>query len=94
MDARLKSIIAHITPIGWIIAMLLNSNDKDEMTSFYLRQTLGLYIFSFVTWIPFIGWIIGLLLFAFWLLSLIYALQGEQKAVPYGEYFQQWFSSL
>lgn len=95
MDAKTKAIVAHITPIGWIIALVLNSEKKEEFTSFYIRQMLGLYIVSVVLGlIPLIGWALSLVIFVFWLLSLIYAAQGTQKAVPFGEYFQKWFSAL
>ncbi|MDA3930987.1 MAG: hypothetical protein PF541_18715 [Prolixibacteraceae bacterium] len=95
MDEKVKAIVAHITPIGWIIALIVNINDKDEYTSFYLRQTLGLYIISLIAnFIPFLGWIVGVVVFAFWLLSLIYAIQGERKNVPFGHLFQEWFNGL
>ena len=95
MDARVKAIIAHLTPIGWVIAVVLNSNQKEEFTSFYIRQTLGLYVVGFVLqFIPILGWLIGIVVFAFWLLSLIYVVQGERKTIPFGYYFQDWFSSL
>jgi uncharacterized membrane protein len=95
MDAKVKAIVAHITPIGWIIALILNQNPRDEYTSFYIRQTMGLYIVGFILkFIPIIGWLLSIVLFAFWLLSLIYAIQGEAKIIPFGEYFQDWFRGL
>ncbi|HOO85264.1 MAG: hypothetical protein JW735_12795 [Prolixibacteraceae bacterium] len=95
MDARVKAIIAHFTPIGWIVALVLNSENKEEFTSFYIRQTIGLYIIGMViNLIPVVGWILSIVLFAFWLLSLIYAVQGEMKTIPFGEHFQMWFKAL
>ena len=38
MNSKAKAILAHITIIGWIIALILNMKDKDEFTSFYVRQ--------------------------------------------------------
>jgi len=96
MDARTKAIIAHLTPFGWIVALLLNlDNTKDEMTSFFLRQTLGIFLASaLISWIPVIGWAVGLITFAFWILSFVYAIQGQMKTIPFGEYFQDWFRGL
>ncbi len=95
MDARAKAIIAHITPIGWIVALVLNSNQRDEFTAFYIRQMLGLIVAGMVVnLIPILGWILSIALFAFWLLSLIYAIQGQTRVIPLGEYFQKWFYSL
>lgn len=92
MDARLKAIIAHLTPIGWIIAFVFNMNDKHEYSSFFIRQTLGIWLAGIVIgWLPFINIIGWVVIFAFWLLSLIYAIQDQQKEVPFGNYFQEWF---
>ena len=95
MDAKTKSIIAHMTIFGWLIALIANNNNKDEYTNFYLRQTLGIYIFAVIlSWIPIINIFAGLLSFAVWILSLVYSTQGEMKLIPFGEYFQDWFRGL
>ena len=95
MDAKAKAIVAHITLIGWIVALVLNSQQKDEFTSFYIRQMLGLILFSLISFIPVIGWILWLGVAILWILSLVSAIQGEMKPVPiFGEMFQKWFASL
>jgi uncharacterized membrane protein len=96
MDGKTKAIIAHITLIGWIIALVLNSSDKDELASYYIRQMLGLMIFSLLSMIPgIVGSIFGIVAIVFWILSLISAAQGEMKPLPViGEHFQDWFKSL
>ncbi len=95
MDARTKAIVAHLTIVGWVVALIMNGSNKEEYTSFYLRQTLGLYIVGLVlSWIPIINIISWLVVFAFWLLSFIYVIQGQMKAIPFGEFFQDWFKGL
>ena len=96
MDGKTKAIVAHITLIGWIIALVLNSQEKDEFASYYIRQLLGLYLLGLIlTFIPLIGWILSIVVFVFWIMSLIGAIQGEQKETPIvGKYFQEWFKSL
>ncbi len=96
MDGKTKAIVAHIYWIGWVIALILNSNEKDELTSFYLRQLLGLFLFSvvifFIPVINIFGWIIT---FVFWIISLIGALNGEKKELPVvGKLFQDWFKGI
>jgi len=96
MDGKTKAIVAHITWIGWVIALVVNSSEKDEIASFYIRQLLGLYLFSIViSFIPIVnifGWIITLI---FWIISLIGAVNGEQKLIPLvGNLFQDWFKAL
>lgn len=101
MDDKTKSIVAHLTFIGWIIALVTNQTDKGPNTSFYLRQNLGLWIIAVagtvlgMLTLNIIGTIISIAIFVLWVLSLVGALSGEQKPSPVlGDMFQQWFSGL
>jgi len=101
---KTRAIIAHITIIGWIIALVQNSNDKDEFASFYIRQMLGLIIIAVGgsiagAFIPYIGWIItwavqiGALVI--WVLSLMGAISGKKELTPAIEQmFQDWFKGM
>ena len=95
-DGKNIAIIAHITLIGWVIALVMNNNSKNEFASFYIRQMLGLMIISFLLYfIPIIGWIINIAVIVLWILSVIGAAGGEKKLTPVlGVYFQDWFKSL
>ena len=95
-SGKTVAIVAHLTLIGWIIAIIMNSSDKTEIGSFYVRQVLGIFLLFLVTsFIPFVnilGWLFGLVL---WIMSLIGAINGEQKPVfLLGETFQNWFKGL
>ena len=97
MDDKVKAIVAHITLIGWIVALILNQGEnKTELASYYIRQMLGLMLASFVLgFIPLLNLIVWLVFLVFWIMSLIGALNGEKKPTPYlGEYFQDWFKAL
>lgn len=96
MDGKTKAIVAHITWVGWLIALIINSSQKDEITSFYIRQLLGIYLFSLViTFIPLVNIVGWILAFIFWILSLVGAINGEMKETPViGKYFQDWFKGL
>ena len=96
MDGKTKALVAHIFWVGWIIALIVNSNDREELASFYIRQTLGIWLFSVViSLIPpliAIGWVVTLV---FWIISLLGAINGEMKEIPWiGKYFQDWFRAL
>jgi len=90
MDAKTKAIVSHLFVIGWIIALIVNSSKKEEMASFYIRQNLGFIIvwlaLTILRVLPVVGPVIwavgGILLFVGWLMSLIWSIQGEQRAVP------------
>lgn len=96
MDGKTKAIVAHITIIGWIIALVVNSSEKDEIASYYIRQLLGIYLLAIIcSIIPIIGWIASIAVFVFWIMSLVGAIQGEIKETPLvGKYFQDWFKSI
>ncbi|MEZ4793137.1 MAG: YtxH domain-containing protein [Gelidibacter sp.] len=94
-DGKNVAIIAHLTLIGWIIALVMNNGNKTEIGSFYIRQMLGIIIIAFLSWIPILGWIAGIFCLILWVMSLISAINGEQKPVfLLGEQFQDWFKSL
>ena len=101
-DARILSIIAYMTLIGWLIAYILN-NPKTEQASFHIRQALGVNLLFLVSGVffvvPIFGWIAGFLGYILgailWVLGLIYAVQREQIEVPIlGHNFQEWFQAV
>jgi hypothetical protein len=94
-DGKNVAIIAHFTLIGWIIALVMNSSNKTEFGSFYIRQMLGLMLLSLVSIIPVIGWVLWLVVFIAWIMSLVSALGGTMKPTfLFGKQFQEWFNSL
>ena len=103
MDAKTKAIISHLFVIGWIVAVIINMSRKEEYASFYIKQNLGIILLGIalrvLDIIPIFGpvlWVIGgLLVFAFWLMSLVSSVQGEMKPIPLiGDLFQSWFRGL
>ncbi|MBR9701187.1 hypothetical protein GOV11_04955 [Candidatus Woesearchaeota archaeon] len=90
------AIVAYITLIGWIIALLLNMDKKNPLVRYHLRQSLLLMIMWMVTWfVPKIGWLLGLFVFVLWILGLINAINGVKKPVPLvGEYAEKWFQAI
>lgn len=69
---KMVAILSYCTLIGFIIAMVMNSDQKNksELGVFHIRQALGLYITSFammfasfiLVFIPVLGWIIAMLI--------------------------------
>ncbi|MDB9961206.1 YtxH domain-containing protein [Oceanihabitans sp.] len=96
-DGKNVAIIAHMTLIGWIIALVMNSSNKTEYGSFYIRQMLGLLLLGVLSFIPipFVNFIIYILVVVLWVMSLISAMGGTKKPVfLFGEQFQDWFKSF
>ena len=93
MDKKTQSIIAYITIIGWIIALLQYKNEKDPAVRFHLKQSLGVMILgillavaltivtSIVPALGFLGFVnLGVLIL--WILGIINAANGAQKQLP------------
>ena len=102
MDPKIMSVLAYLTIVGWLAALVLN-NPKRELVSFHLRQGLGvllLFILSgFAMSVPVAGQLVGaagyLLTFLLWLIGILGAIEGEEKVVPIlGEQFQEWFKAI
>lgn len=91
MDKKTTGIVAYVTFIGWIVAFC--AGDK-EGAKFHLNQALVIWlgfiacsilniVFAFI---PFIGGILGWVVYIFvlvcFILGLVYACKGEDKEVP------------
>ncbi|MFS4454888.1 YtxH domain-containing protein [Maribacter sp. 2304DJ31-5] len=95
-SGKTVAILAHITLIGWIIAIIMNSQNKSEFGSYYIRQTLGIWIFVIVlSFIPIVGCFASLLGLVLVIISLVNAANGKMvPTVGVGHLFQDWFKSL
>lgn len=79
MDKKTTSIVAYITWIGLIIALC--AGDR-EGAKFHLNQSLVIWLFSLLGFIPCVGQIWGIFIFICWILGLIAAINQEEKQVP------------
>lgn len=96
MNPKMKSMLAHLTPAGWLLSLILNSFRKDSTTSFYLRQLLGLYLCFFITrLIPHYYVTAWGFIFIFWVYSFVGIVKGIEQPIPFmGPLFQRWFKKL
>lgn len=99
-EDKTVAIVAYLTLIGFIIAIIMHGSKKTALGAYHLRQCLGLmitgFVCGFVGVIPVLGWIAAPILmicfFVLWIMGLISALGGQMKPVPVlGEKYQQWF---
>jgi uncharacterized membrane protein len=101
-EDKTVAIVAYITLIGFIAAIVIHSNKKTQLGSFHLRQMLGFFLTTFggfiLAIIPVIGWLalpffyIGLIVL--WVMGLIAAIKGEMKPMPLvGPLYQKWFAN-
>ena len=95
-DGKTIAIVAYITWIGLIVALIMNGEKKNEFAKYHIRQSLLIMIAALVLgWIPFVGWVCSIILLIFAIMGLVYAAQGEQKEVPIlGKLAQDWFKGI
>ena len=88
MSKKATDIVAYITIIGWIIAYFAGNKEESK---FHLNQALVLDVAEIILSIlakifsGLLGWILGiidLVLFVLWIIGLVHACKGEDKAVP------------
>ncbi len=103
-EDKTPAILAYVTLIGFVVAIILHSQKKTRIGAYHLRQALGIFITWFVGAIvcgiiPIIGWFIMMPL---WILSMIILLvlglvaaaNGQMKPVPVlGAHYQKWFGT-
>jgi uncharacterized membrane protein len=96
-------IVAYLTIIGLIAAIVLNRENKNAFATYHIRQSLGIAVsglaLAIVGLIPFIGWLISILgsvfIVVLWIIGLVNALNGKEKPVPVlGEKYIEWFQNV
>lgn len=102
-NGKVVAIVSYITIIGWVIAFIMNSNNKTELGSFHIRQSFGLVVIQLLLSIlmsllpslaTLIG-ILGLIVFIFQVVGFINAIQESTSPVPViGEKLQSIFASI
>ncbi|MFH0829166.1 MAG: DUF4870 domain-containing protein [Candidatus Kerfeldbacteria bacterium] len=80
-----RNILAAVSYI-WIIGLILLFVKQDTFIKFHARQSVVLFLFSLIYFIPFIGWTIGWII---WMLAgvgmvvgFIMAWQGKEYRIP------------
>ncbi len=95
------AILAYITLIGFIVAIIMHGSKKTALGAYHLRQALGLFITWFagglvLALIPVIGWallpVFALVMIVFAIMGLVAAANRKMKPLPVlGGKYAQWF---
>lgn len=101
-EGKTNAIISYLTIIGTVVAYALNTSTRNYFASFHIRQNIGLNILFFLNkyiiydyfgWVA--GGIIGFILFVFWVIGILGAINGEERKIPvFGDQFQIWFKNI
>jgi uncharacterized membrane protein len=101
-EGKKTAIVSYLTIIGAIIAVFMNTENKNTFASFHIRQALGIFG-SFFLLGYFVGgfdsWMISSAFYTFYFILWIYgflgALQGQMNLIPFlGEQFQKLFKNI
>ena len=105
-EDKTVAILAYITLIGFIIAIVLNGQKKTALGAFHLRQMLGIFLTGVAAWIAvmmlmfvvigvFLAPVVWIMIFVLWIMGLIAAINGEQKpTLLLGKQYQEWFKGV
>lgn len=90
-DAKLVSVLAYITILGWVLAAFIYGNHKSSFARFHLRDSLGLILTAALFMlIPFVGWLLSIGLVALWCQGLYHAISGKRTHLPVvGDFYQK-----
>ena len=99
-EGKTTAIISHLWLVGLVIAYIMNMNKRNAYASFYIRQTIGLNLLQALNSIivykyvnSFAGFVFGGVIFVFWIISFLGAVQDDYKKIPVlGDQFQEWFA--
>lgn len=101
-EDKTVAIVAYLTLIGFLVALIIHSNKKTRLGAFHLRQFLGILLTCIAAGIlmiiPILGWfaaiVIDLFMLVCWIIGFVAAINGQMKPVPLvGEMYQKWFGS-
>ena len=103
------AILAYVTLIGWIVAIVMHTNNpvKSKFAVFHLRQALGIYlcalamiipVFIILFLMPFFIFLIPLIqvgIVVLSILQIIQAINGKKQGIPFaGPYIDKMLSVI
>lgn len=90
-DVENNKVVAGLSYI-WILFLLPMLLKRDsKYCQFHAKQGLILFILSFLTWIPFFGWLLGLAIIIVSVIGIVKTLAGEWWKIPY---IYQWSEKI
>lgn len=76
------AIVAYITWVGFLVALILNNEQRDDFAKFHLNQALLVHIISLLGVLPHVGSLFKLIAVVFYILGVVNAAQGKRAELP------------
>ena len=102
-NGKTVALVAYLTIIGLIAAVVMNSKNPTRLGRFHIRQSMGINVtaiaLGLLSFVPIVGnilgSIIGLVILIALIVGILTALKGEEKELPFvGNLYQKWFSMI
>jgi uncharacterized membrane protein len=93
-NSKILAGIGYIVPIVALVALLIDPYKDEPFVKFNGIQALGLWVIAVVLgWIPFVGWLLWLVVAVFAIIAAINTFQGKYYEVPVlGGLLKGWFN--
>jgi uncharacterized membrane protein len=99
---KTTAVISYVLFVGVLIALSMNSENRNPFASFHIRQSLGLTITFIALGLlisnfenPMITLSMWIFIFVLWTLGIFNAIQGQTKPIPLlGAFFQKAFKNI
>ncbi len=93
-NSKILAGIGYIVPIVALVALLIDPYKDEPFVKFNGIQALGLWVIAVVLgWIPFVGWLLWLVVAVFAIIAAINTFQGKYYEVPaLGGLLKGWFN--
>lgn len=79
LSPRTTGIVAYLSWIGFLIALLLGDRKK---AMFHINQALIINLFAMLSIIPLLGWVWSIFMIVCWIMGIVYACREQEKEVP------------
>ena len=81
-DIKDNKLWAFLGYLGILCLIPLLAKKDSKFAQFHSKQGLILLIGEFFVWIPFVGWILGIIIFILWIMGVINVFSGKMKPLP------------
>jgi len=96
-EDKTVAIVAYVTLIGYIIAIIMHGSNKTKLGSYHLKQATGLILFAVAAWvvmmiiafIPFVNFLLVIIapitwigILVFLIMGIVAAANGQEKPLP------------
>ena len=81
-DDKLFSVLAHFTPLAWLIIFLMKGTNRSKYLTDKLNDTLIIHILFLLTRLPLVGGLIGLVAIVLWFMSMYNVITDKDMKLP------------